>query len=225
MSISALQTEWIQLYDELDKAFPGDALAAPFLSAQDATEGAQKRQILLVGKATAEGWGKEPFDLMKNEPLMERLEERRRFTSEHLEFRRNRDRNPPAFWRCWHRLGLISPPVMPVIWTNLAKIGVDSGNPSQRLIERQSALAQRTLWAEMEEYKPALVVLVTNKFAADEIAHPVFGDRDSWEQPTDSMWFKRATQTDPAMLWVDHPQMKRKDEVDLWLKVAQELIS
>ena len=222
MSLSALQEQWIQLYDELGGSFDSQVLAAPFVSVlEDPSEAASARKILLVGKATAGGWDNVHFDSTKNQPLTARLQERRCFTLKQLKEIGNGDQNPSAFWRFRERLEQIS---SQVVWTNLVKIGFENDNPSLPFIQRQKELAQRTLRAEMEEYKPALVALVTNKFAANEIAHPVFGHRDSWEQPTDSMWFKRATQTEPAMLWVDHPQMKLKDEVDCWLDKAQDLV-
>ena len=143
MSLSALQTEWIQLYDELGGVFDSQVLVAPFVSVpEDPGELASARQILLVGKVTNGDWSKKEFDATKDQLLTKRLKERRSRTLKHLKEIRNRDLNPSAFWRFRNSLEQIC---SQVIWTNLAKIGVRKGNPSLRFIERQSGLAQRTL--------------------------------------------------------------------------------
>lgn len=222
MRLSELQEKWIQLYDELGGAFDSHVLAAPFVSVpEDSGVAASARQILLLGKATDSGWDNEHFNSMKDPSLTERLEERRRFTLKHLKDIRDGNLNSSSFWRFRNSLESIC---SQVIWTNLAKIGFEKGNPNLSFIKIQEELARQTLQAEMEEYKPVLVVLVTNKFAAEEIAHPVFGHRDSWEQPDDSMWFKEATQTEPPMLWVDHPGFKLKKKLDRWLEKARKLV-
>jgi hypothetical protein len=224
MSLSALQEQWIQLCDELGESFNSQVMAAPFVSVQeDSNEGTPVRPILLVGKATAGNWCKDSFDSFRDKPLIDRLKERRNATLAHLELRKKGDLKPSAFWCFRDGLAQISEPV---IWTNLVKIGVEKRNPHWRFVQRQSELAHRTLVAEMEEYKPALVVLVTSIYAAQEISHPVFGPKDIWKKsPDDSIWWQERTQTEPPILWVDHPGFKLKNELDRWLKKARELIS
>jgi len=228
MSLAALQTEWIRLHDELSKAFPSDALAAPFLSVQtDASVDALKRPILLVGKATHKGWRLDKFLQTKDKPVTARIAERKEATSDFLSKHAGTDRS--FFWKFYRDLKTIR---SFVIWTNLAKIGVyrpegdnRSKNPEGDFLTCQKELAKETLHAEMEEYKPALVVLVTSTYAAEEIAHPVFGAKNIWKTPDDSIWWQRRTQTQPPILWVDHPGFKPKKERDRWIKKAQELIS
>lgn len=230
MSLPELQLKWIQLYDELGGNFESQVLAAPFVSMpEESSKGASVRPILLVGKATAGHWDKGNFDSMKDQPLTERLKERSDRTLKHLKEIRGEDLNSSAFWRFWRSLGQIS---QPVIWTNLAKIGVcrpegdnRSKNPEGDFLTCQEELAQETLRAEMEEYKPALVVLVTSTYAAQEIAHPVFGPKNIWRTPDDSIWWQERTQTQPPVLWVDHPERKPNNAIDCWLEKARELIS
>ena len=225
MSLSELQSQWIQLYDELGGIYEDQVLAAPFIPVpEDRSKVGSDKPILLVGKATAGDWLRHRFLSMRGRPKGKRLEERRQATLGHLLWRRTEDRSPTPFWRFRRGLEQISEPV---IWTNLTKIGTERLNPHWRLVERQSQLAQQTLRAEIEEYNPVLVVLVTSSFGSKEIALPLFGPEGSWKKSQDkdkSIWWQERTQARPAILWVDHPQYKPKHEIYRWLKKAKKLI-
>ena len=174
--LAVLQSKWISLHDALNDSVKDQELAAPFVSA-GSEKSDQGRAILLVGKATWGAFYKEQFDIAKNKSIRERVQERRETTELCIQEKKNSN---TAFWAFRRKLVCIG---RPVVWTNLAKIGAASGNPRSLLLGEQQDLAQRTLRAEMEEYKPALVVLVTSTYAAKEIAHPVFGHDESWEKP------------------------------------------
>lgn len=222
-SLSELQAQWIKLHDDLGGVFERQKLAAPFVSIREEGDlGAVKSPILLVGKATKGDWEMDQFQSRKGEPLSKRLDERRQATLRHLAWRRTEDRRASAFWRFRSGLEKIS---QPVIWTNLAKIGAVKLNPHWLFLQKQSELAQQTLRAEIKEYRPVLVVLITNTFAAQEIAHPVFGPKDVWQRSSDdAIWWRARSQTQPAVLWVDHPQGKANDKLHRWLEMAHELV-
>jgi hypothetical protein len=132
-----------------------------------------------------------------------------------------KDQHPSAFWRFRSSLQQIS---KSVIWTNLAKIGVQSGNPKWRLVRKQRELACQTLAAEIEEYKPALIVLVTGDFGRHEIIWPMFGGHETWlgDTSTSYLWQERSSFHIPAM-WTRHPDLKPGSELQLWLRKVREL--
>lgn len=218
-SLLELQTEWIQLHDELGQSFEGQALAAPFFSVPGSARA--ERPIMLVGKATAGSWGKEEFVRSKKKPINDRVVERLNCTSSHLEWRRNEDLTPSAFWRFRSGLEQIS---KSVIWTNLAKIGVHPGNPNWRLVRRQSELAYQTLLTEIEEYKPCLIVLVTGAFGRHEIVWRMFGGKDGWQDnPSTGCLCQERSRFLIPVLWTKHPERKPTTDLQLWLRRACEL--
>jgi|ERR1035438_669503 hypothetical protein len=222
MSLLELQVEWIQMYDELGESFGGQALAAPFFSVPGgASVEDQKRPILLVGKATAGSWGETECAKAREKSIRECVDQRLNCTLGGLEWRRKEHPRSSAFWRYRNGLEQIG---KSVIWTNLAKIGVQEGNPNWSLVLKQSELAYRTLAGEIEEYKPALIVLVTGDFGRHEIVWPLFGGADAWrDDPTKSYrWQERSTFSVP-ILWTKHPERKPDSEVQLWLRKAREL--
>jgi hypothetical protein len=172
----------------------------------------------LVGKATAGGWCKDEFLAKFNRPLGERMQERSDATRRHLE--RMHVCPSSAFWRFWTALSKFSPSV---VWTNLAKIGVVGGNPSGACLKMQSELAIETLKAEIGEYRPQLIV-VAGEYARDEILYPIW-PKDKWEgaRHPEYCWIK-GTNLRPSVLWVDHPERKRKERTKLWLEKAHELL-
>ncbi len=221
-SLFELQTKWIQLHDKLGESFEGQLLAAPFFSIPG-DEGVedQKRPILLVGKATAGDWGKNEYAKARERSIRKCVAERLNSTSGHLEWRKKEDLRPSAFWRFRNGLGQIA---QSVIWTNLAKIGVQKGNPKWQLVRKQAELACRTLTAEIEEYRPALVVLVTGEFGRHEIIWPMFGGKDTWREEPNKLfsWQERSNFLVPV-LWTKHPGIKRGIELKLWLTKVREL--
>lgn len=221
-NLAELQIEWIRLHDQLGDSFDGQLLAAPFFSMPDDSrvEG-QERPILLVGQATAGCWGIEDFGKARAKSVRECVAERLSCTAGHLEWRKNADQKPSAFWRFRSGLEQIS---KVVIWTNLAKIGVQEGNPKWRLVRMQSELACRTLDAEVELYNPSLIVLVTGDFGRHEVVWPMFGRRDAWQSDavTGYRWQERSVFGIPV-LWTGHPGMKLATDLQQWLRKAREL--
>jgi hypothetical protein len=196
---------------------PLKRLAAPFLSAsQEVTAAGRRGSILLVGKATDKDWKMDSFVACARE---KQLEERRRASRGFLAEMSQKPKS--EFWRFLQHLGEIG---LPVIWTNLVKIGVISGNPRGWYLEAQHELAVNTLRAEIAEYKPALVVLVTSDFAKDQIIYRIW-PKKTWRISgyDGTCWIKKDGNK-PPVLWTDHPQGKAPERSAYWLKKANWLL-
>ncbi|MGA3332663.1 MAG: hypothetical protein ABSC62_00720 [Terracidiphilus sp.] len=222
MGLQDCQRECIELFFKMRKNGACEQLAAPFLSTAEspATFGG-RGAILLVGKATKGKWKIEDFKPDADCPCLERVQERiltaRTFVGEMC------SRPKSAFWRFWRDLGSIG---SPVIWTNLAKIGVDSGNPQGSFLEEQSGLAVRTLRAEIAEYNPSLVVLVTSDYAKDEIVYRIWPQHDWTISKLDgSTCWIAGKDGEPPVLWTNHPQGKKRDQLNYWLTMANSLFA
>jgi hypothetical protein len=223
-SLADLQIEWLRLHSRLGECVQGQLLAAPFLSFhQDiGTNGQASKPILLVGQATAGNWWLEDFVKARKRSFSQGVAERLACTDGHLKWRDSEDDMLSAFWRFRRGLKLIS---NPVIWTNLAKIGVHKGNPKWRLVREQSELACRTIIAEISEYKPSLIVLATGDFGRHEVVWPTFGEASSWKDDLDTgcKWQERSCFGMPV-LWVGHPGFKQTTKTEIWLRKARELL-
>jgi len=223
MGLREIQTKWVEKFIEMQRGNEEGLLAAPFLSVPFESDFAGKSgAILLVGKATAGPWCRDNFlaELKTSSGVSEVVEERRSITREHLNFRKERDSRPPAFWRFRRSLGKIG---SPVIWTNLAKIGVTHGNPKGAQLNAQRELACDTLKAEIDEYEPKLVVIACD-YAKEQITYPVFGESSKWHKRDDGVCWINRTGSSPAILWTDHPERKKQAVLFSWLEKAQELI-
>jgi hypothetical protein len=220
MNLRKIQSKWISKFEEMQKSLDGTRLAAPFFSVPGRPGNRTKSgTILLVGKSTAGNWKLEQFQSLMNRPLSERLDERRAATKQHLDFMQ--EQRTSAFWRFWKSLGMIG---SPVIWTNLAKIGLKVGNPMGPYLSMQRDLACETLTAELNEYKPSLVVIAAD-YAKCEVVFPVFGEQGAWKQRRDGVCWINGSAAKPAVLWTDHPQGKKREILRSWLEKAQELVS
>lgn len=219
-SLGECQLEWVGKFDEMWRHDTDRELAGPFLSVGDPFGyRSGSGPILLVGKATDKDWERQKFLSTSKLSAPKRVDERRKVTRDHLH--NMRERPSSAFWRFWKDLHAIG---APVIWTNLAKIGVVVGNPGHKHLTSQAELARKTLKAEIAEYHPSIVI-IAGDYAKCEIVLPVFGERTAWCEPSDYefCWIER-TSLLPAVLWTDHPERKRKARVRCWLRKAEELV-
>jgi len=218
MSLRNCQSECIELFYEMRKRAPKGRLAAPFLSVRESNWAVgEVRPILFVGKATDGDWKEDKFRACARD---RRVEERLRASRDFVGAMRSRPKS--AFWRFWNSLGHRG---LPVIWTNLAKIGVTSGNPRGWYLEAQCDLAVKTLEAEVKEYNPILVVLVTSDYAKDQIVYRKWPQKN-WtvsDYDLSTCWIN-ASDGEPAVLWTDHPQGKRAEKVSYWLGKACSLL-
>jgi hypothetical protein len=210
-----LWREWIDLHSVLDKGIPG-SIAAPFFSAACSQD--CPNRILVVGKATDKDWWLGEYKKLCKSPdqaVRSRLGHNREFV--------RRGGNRSAFWRLFDRLAELSPEPdsCSLIWSNIAKIGALKGNPKGVLLSAQKYLAERTLRAEIEEYRPALVVFATGSYAGDVIER-VCGGSDWKQSSTDNeLWWRQGV---PAMLGTRHPQGVTMDKIDFWIKKAGALV-
>jgi hypothetical protein len=96
--------------------------------------------------------------------------------------------------------------------------------PSGKLLEAQRDLAVKTLREEIETYRPRLVVFVTGCFAEALVREVVYDLQDtSREKENVDLWWRRRTNSLPAMLWTRHPQGARRDFLDQCLNVVRKL--
>ena len=223
MDLRRCQSECIELFFEMRKKDNyRQAVAAPFLSSADRfLAGPEGRAILLVGKATDGQWKIEDFDPDTKCHYSERVEERCLTARAFVE--KMRDEPKSAFWRFWRDLNQIG---SPVIWTNLSKIGIQSGNPRGWYLQEQSELAVRTLKAEIAEYRPSLVVLVTSDYAKDETVYQIWPQKLWTISGRDgTCWIVGSGNRTTPVLWTDHPQGKRRERIRYWLEMANWLIT
>jgi hypothetical protein len=83
----------------------------------------------------------------------------------------------------------------------------------------------QTLGCEIEEYEPTLVVFLTVNYW-EEVVHQLVGEdmKPEWKEkfvgkPAESWTLQREGL--PSMLWIRHPQGKRKEVIEEWLKTAK----
>lgn len=204
--------EWINLHTVLDKGMP-DSIAAPFFSAASSQK--CPNQILVVGKATDKDWWLGDYRKLRKSPdeaIRNRLRRNRQIV--------RAGGNRKAFWKLFERLAELfpQPDSCNLVWSNIAKIGCLKGNPEGILLSVQKDLAERTLRAEIEEYRPLLIIFATGSYATDVITRVV--GSDGWDQskksdPDDELWWRKGP---PVMLGIRHPQGVTKDRIDFWMK-------
>jgi len=123
--------------------------------------------------------------------------------------------------------GIVSEPFDNLIWTNLAKIGVQSGNPSGAYFNAQMKLAVETLVAEIAHYKPSLVVTAVHDFGYGPLRRSIpelWDDGLHMQASWPTYWPQSARNGRPAILWTMHPERKDQAVLDTWLKVARRLV-
>jgi len=230
--LKQLQEQWLAKWDEMYStiAWPHISLAAPFFSIHpDSGKVRSNPTILLVGKATHQNWYMDSFDGAKNKPLSERIEEREDATRDFLEYHANNHRS--SFWALYRSLAVDAC----VIWTNAAKIGVcrppDESkpiNPWGPFLEAQEKLAENTLQAEIQEYKPDLIFVVTGNDELNCIVDAVFEPEDRWEEGSavgKPFWFLQSSRGRPPVLHTGHPGFKTAIERNAWIEKAKELLN
>jgi hypothetical protein len=112
-------------------------------------------------------------------------------------------------------------------WTNLAKIGVENGNPSPKLLDLQKPLAVKTLKYEIRSYNPTLVVFVSDNYFDEVVLEATGTSEDDWEFEKGSVdenaWWINRTANKPRFVWTTHPQGKRKEVINYWIEKAKEI--
>ena len=126
-------------------------------------------------------------------------------------------------------------PLQNLVWSNICKIGAWNGkdmNPKGDAFVEQRDLAVETLRAEIECYKPSLVVWVTHDYGVKSehdvgVIGEITGEADpiSWKRELEDtwLWWRDRTNSSPPMVWTGHPQFKQK-HWDTWVRKACELV-
>jgi hypothetical protein len=91
-------------------------------------------------------------------------------------------------------------------WSNLAKIGSATANPTRPMLRHQADLCAFTLRMEIETWNPHAVVFVTAKYAQEEILYPTVGVT-GWEfqADTEHVEFKRDASNNRPLIWTNYP--------------------
>lgn len=102
-------------------------------------------------------------------------------------------------------------------WTNLAKVGVIRGNPEGGVFEAQRALCQVCLKEEIEQFSPAIVVIVSGNYHGDFVEE-VFLNEHGWDKTGSSIgiWAISIREGQTRVYWSDHPQGKSASMLRAW---------
>ncbi|MBB5373001.1 hypothetical protein [Acidocella aromatica] len=227
MDLTKLQHQWIELYYKMSRApdLVAEKLAAPFLSTlTEENKQNHSRNVLYIGKATAKDWYKPNFEA---EPT---VQARHQKTCEFLQWIEGGG-STSAFWRLGKRFNDLmaqkqTASLSNLIWTNIAKIGVDRGNPSRTYLRHQQELAILTLIEEIKGYKPKLIVFVSSDYAKDivrEVFQSFDADQDdpSWIKNDEHIWWRPALGQLPFVACVGHPQRKTCQTLDTWFSTIR----
>ena len=237
-SLKELEGVWLELFADMKRSpdrygIDAKQLAAPFLSCSSLayTPGTQGT-VMLVGKATL-GMNTLGSDPVQETYSINAVKSRREavineviIEKEHSPFMRFAESLSNVVLA---KSGENFKTFENLIWTNIAKIGVISENPSGRYFAAQMELAVETLAAEIAYYKPSLVVTSTAWFEYGPLRraipemwddHPDHSDHRAKKQ---DWWVYPAKGERPAFLWTMHPQAKPKTTLTNWLEKAQRL--
>jgi hypothetical protein len=173
------------------------------------TGGALPYRILIIGQATS-GWAD-----MSQHGTFERSANK---ATEVLED--SLSGNKKGFWnfsckfvmRTLDILGERCPPedlYKLVAWSNLAKIGVEVGNPSDKFLDVQDKLCVDQLKYELDEYKPDLILILSEGFGIKKVLVPAFGDEWPHLKQTIHVQFrmvKNSAGVETPAIWTNHPR-------------------
>ena len=152
MNLQDCEEAWMKLYSDLQNhpdrfGINFENVAGLFLSdfPKNYTVHTENR-ILFVGKATGKDWFKNDYP--------NTVEGRKRCTRDFLEGHIETGEYNSAYWNFARRLSYLasdtdaspSPVFKNLIWTNLAKIGVQKGNPNGKYLQLQSIPPARLCW-------------------------------------------------------------------------------
>jgi hypothetical protein len=119
-----------------------------------------------------------------------------------------------------------------IAWSNIFKQGVTAGNPTGEIADSQRESAVDTLREEVCRLKPSLIVLVNAGYyeelvkSAFEIIDGEVGDdalkrtavegESKWD-----FWSRAAYKQYPTLVWMYHPQGKRKQYTNAALDLVK----
>ncbi len=223
----------LNVYSEMKKA--GIQVAAPFVGFRPKGFPGLKKSVLYVGKATKSPCEVEKFDAALEVSAEDAFEQSASFARTIFVHRAQSQKSGPSFWGFANELGsaLGGTELSNVSWSNLARIGIWSGNPGDAgplALELQTQFAIEILRREIEVLQPDLIVFVTNNYAKKTML-PAIGDPGDadWEKSellgmgADDVWWRERTGSVPAILWMRHPQGCPVEKRDFAIQKAREL--
>ncbi len=228
-SLDHLWPEWFDLYNLLSaKKEYANQLAGLFVGHVPTGFADQPKKILYVGKATR-GQFRRPADTSDDPTNFDwTLQLHQKYAAELFA-----DLRCGGFWPFADKISkeMDSDSRSNLAWTNLCKMGMTTKNPSDKLIDFQKSLAIQTLRAEIDLYRPDLVVFVTNNFAKQILFEAVNAeDIESWsksemETPreVEDIWWRRGRSDCPAILWMRHPQGATREQTGYAIKKMREI--
>lgn len=252
MTLPDLQERWIDLFWQMsrDPSVVAHFLAAPFLSVEPKGYNPHNHKtILYIGKATSGSWFLDGF---RADPT---VHARQATTTKFLGVDIDPDLFPSPFWKFarelneltltaeerLHQKNELTPtkrPLQNIVWSNIAKIGVQKDNPEGKYLTLQADLATKTLTAEIEHYQPSLIVFVSARYG-EQIVRDVFRnlgaeglfvsaadgrDDNTWRNPSEHVWWRARDTKLAAALCLYHPQFKSLTERQDWVQHASALL-
>ena len=203
------------------------SLAAPFWSAADESYRSFRLRFMLVGRATSGSYDQDAFlsQLKKSSSyaLLGRKELNRRLVEDH--------RKSSPFWRAFvagSRLCGEGGRFENAVWTNLNKIGYAGRDVDDDLFHKQEQLAEDTLRAEIDEYRPTAIHFAVGTLGGQCIFRATGTMDEDWQRlgevgsPEREIWFINSRKL--KAVWTRHPNRAKRQLVQSWTTKLAELI-
>jgi hypothetical protein len=203
-----------------------ETLAAPFWSAADESYRSFKLRFMLVGRATRGPYDAEEFLSQLEESQAEALMGRKELNRRLVET----IRKTSPFWRAFvtgSKYCGETEAFENAVWTNLTKIGFANMDVVDDLFHRQEELAENTLRAELDAYRPTVVHFAVGNLGGECIYRATGTTRRDWKTLAkdgllNDIWFLNTGRL--KAIWTRHPNRARKDQVQAWNAKLRELI-
>jgi hypothetical protein len=222
--LKELWEAWMEKFRGMDRdpKFAGN-LNGPHITFKPDGYDLERKTVLYVGKALGKRTRK--GDLPSVETLQNEF---RRFLEDVVSGEQG-----SVFWNFALKLSerlatQEGPRLQNLVWSNICKIGVCKGNPGKEIFEEQKCLAIETLRAEIEYYKPSLVMWVTGDYRCEVVGQVVDDlNEKHWDKTLNAKWWfyqRKPMNSLPAMLWTYHPQGKKREMTAAWIDHACNLL-
>jgi hypothetical protein len=207
-----------------------EPLAAPFWSAADESYRSFKSRFMLVGRATSGCYDAAESDSQLMVSPRDALTERKAL-NRHIVKNKTIGRKS-SFWHAFvtgSRYCGETETFENAVWSNLTKIGFTNRDVDNDLFHSQEELAENTLRAELEEYKPTIVHFAVNTLGGQCILRATATKKEDWTplsvsitDPLNSIWFLNSGKL--KAIWTRHPNRARRELVQAWSNKLQELV-
>jgi len=205
-----------------------EPLAAPFWSAADESYRSFKLRFMLVGRATSGPYDADEFLNQLKKSSADALMERKtlnRWCIGHI-------RKTSPFWRSFvtgSKCCGVAEAFENAVWSNLAKVGFakPKKDVNTDLFRQQEELAENTLRAELDVYRPTVVHFAVGTLGGECIYRATGTTRRDWEPlakdgALNDIWFLNSGKL--KAIWTRHPNFAKKELVDAWTAKLRELV-